>query len=38
MVGKFEKIAKKQVGPHMQKADMPGAPLVSMHEVHNYFV
>jgi len=34
----FEKFADEQIGPHTQKAGMPGAPVVSMHEVHNYLV
>jgi hypothetical protein len=34
----FDKFAQEQIGPQTQKAGISGPPVMTFHEVHNYFV
>ncbi len=34
----FDAFAKEQIGPHSEAAGIPGPPVTSVYEVHNYFV
>lgn len=34
----FDKFAQEQIGPMSAEVGIPGAPQMSFHEVHNYFI
>jgi hypothetical protein len=33
----FDAFAKEHIGPHSQAVGIPGPPVTTMYEVHNYF-